>query len=147
MRVARLGEESEGPWRNVHLKHTPGTNPYTPPTPPPHLISPQSAFKACTLFQGKAVLLLCILSKPKGIAIYRNMEKLQCLNTCLWGSSKWGIKLRLGNEKVPRPVLPELLGSGTESQRVKNSKFRHSLPGCYEPNKFVSFTYNLQTNI
>lgn len=47
------------------------------------------------------------------------------------GGGKWtGI--------MPRLALWELLGSGTESLRVKNSKFRHGLPGCYEHNLLAS---------
>lgn len=117
MLVAIQDEESAGPWRNVHLKHAPGTNPYTPT---PQLISHQSAFKACTLFQGRTVLLLCILPKPKGRAIYGNMEKLQCLNTCLWGSSKWGIKLGSGNE-----THAQTSSSGT-------ARFRYRIPKSQE---------------
>ena len=47
-------------------------------------------------------------------------------------------------KSVPRLALLELLGSSTESQRVKNSKFRHGLPGCYELKNLLASLYNLQ---
>lgn len=77
------------------------------------------------------MLLLCVHPKPKGkisVGVWKCSVSTQMSMKLLkrrdgTGGGKWtGI--------MPRLALWELLDSGTESQRVKHSKFRRGLPGC-----------------
>lgn len=78
------------------------------------------------------MLLLWASPKSKGIKYLRGHRKAQA-------STFMSMKLLLGRDgigggkwkgSIPRLILPELLGSGAEFQRIKSSKSRHALPGC-----------------